>query len=101
MFAGLTSELVFLQVLETSASLFMNSNQTLGMSKDVSLKSSESLRQERFGSCYSVSYSSGFLDMFKYAISTKIEVLNLCLGGPNYSALLFLRIFKENNISRI
>ncbi|KAI3925151.1 hypothetical protein MKW98_009801 [Papaver atlanticum] len=29
--------------------------------------------------------------MFKYAISTKMEVLNLSLGGPNYSALLFVK----------
>ncbi|KAI3870745.1 hypothetical protein MKX03_024099 [Papaver bracteatum] len=36
-----------------------------------------------------VYYSSGFLDTFKYAISIKMEVLNLSLGGPSYSPLLF------------
>ncbi|RZC61246.1 hypothetical protein C5167_023031 [Papaver somniferum] len=35
-----------------------------------------------------VSYSSGYLDMFKNAISTKMEVN---LGGLNYSALLFVK----------
>ncbi|RZC89459.1 hypothetical protein C5167_027003 [Papaver somniferum] len=49
---------------------------------------------------YTVSYSSGFLDMFKYAISTKMEVLNLSLGGPNYSALLFVKGFIEKIISQ-
>ncbi|KAI3923395.1 hypothetical protein MKW98_026988 [Papaver atlanticum] len=49
---------------------------------------------------YLVSYSSGFLDMFKYAISTKMEVLNLSLGGPNYSALLFVKGFIKKIISQ-
>ncbi|KAI3910932.1 hypothetical protein MKW98_022619 [Papaver atlanticum] len=30
--------------------------------------------------------------MFKYATSTKMEVLNLSLGSPNYSALLFVKL---------
>ncbi|RZC84740.1 hypothetical protein C5167_047524 [Papaver somniferum] len=47
-----------------------------------------------------VSSSSGLLDMFKYAISTKMEVLNLSLGGPNYSALLFVKGFIKKIISQ-
>ncbi|RZC85836.1 hypothetical protein C5167_026509 [Papaver somniferum] len=39
-----------------------------------------------------VSYSSRFLDMFKYAISTKMEVRNLSLGGSNYSSLFFVKM---------
>ncbi|KAI3853682.1 hypothetical protein MKW98_025199 [Papaver atlanticum] len=48
-----------------------------------------------------VSCSSGFLDMFKYAISTKMEVLNLSLGGPNYSALPFVKDYYLKNMERI
>ncbi|RZC88550.1 hypothetical protein C5167_016409 [Papaver somniferum] len=39
-----------------------------------------------------VSCSLGFLDMFKYVISTKMEVLNSSQGGPNYSALPFVKM---------
>ncbi|KAI3897728.1 hypothetical protein MKW92_043855 [Papaver armeniacum] len=38
--------------------------------------------------------------MFKYAISTKMEVLNLSLGGPNYSTLLSVKGFIKNIISQ-
>ncbi|KAI3839113.1 hypothetical protein MKX03_019542, partial [Papaver bracteatum] len=38
--------------------------------------------------------------MFKYAISTKMEVLNLSLGGPNYSALLLVKGFIKKIISQ-
>jgi membrane-bound transcription factor site-1 protease len=31
-----------------------------------------------------VSYTSWFLDAFNYAIATKMNVLNLSIGGPDY-----------------
>ncbi|XP_026423596.1 uncharacterized protein LOC113319554 isoform X1 [Papaver somniferum] len=45
-----------------------------------------------------ISYSLGFLDMFKYAISTKMEVLNLSLGGPNYSAFPFVKVLMARKV---
>ncbi|RZC88167.1 hypothetical protein C5167_015975 [Papaver somniferum] len=48
---------------------------------------------EKYAFCLlHVSCSSGLLYMFKYVISTKMEVLNLSLRGPNYSALPFAKM---------
>ncbi|KAL2553727.1 Subtilisin-like protease SBT6.1 [Forsythia ovata] len=48
-----------------------------------------------------VSYTSWFLDAFNYAIATKIDVLNLSIGGPDYLDLPFVEKVWEitaNNI---
>lgn len=37
-----------------------------------------------------VSYTSWFLDAFNYAIATKMNVLNLSIGGPDYLDLPFV-----------
>lgn len=37
-----------------------------------------------------VSYTSWFLDAFNYAIATKMDVLNLSIGGPDYLDLPFV-----------
>ena len=34
--------------------------------------------------CLQVSYTSWFLDAFNYAIGTKMNVVNLSIGGPDY-----------------
>lgn len=34
--------------------------------------------------CTQVSYTSWFLDAFNYAIATKMNILNLSIGGPDY-----------------
>ncbi|KAL4304353.1 hypothetical protein GQ457_10G021790 [Hibiscus cannabinus] len=48
-----------------------------------------------------VSYTSWFLDAFNYAIATKMDVLNLSIGGPDYLDLPFVEKVWEitaNNI---
>ncbi|KAL6558401.1 Membrane-bound transcription factor site-1 protease [Orobanche minor] len=48
-----------------------------------------------------VSYTSWFLDAFNYAIATKMDVLNLSIGGPDYQDLPFVEKVWEitaNNI---
>ncbi|KAI3443807.1 hypothetical protein Pfo_000472 [Paulownia fortunei] len=51
-----------------------------------------------------VSYTSWFLDAFNYAIATKMDVLNLSIGGPDYLDLPFVEKVWEitaNNIIMI
>jgi membrane-bound transcription factor site-1 protease len=48
-----------------------------------------------------VSYTSWFLDAFNYAISKKIDVLNLSIGGPDFMDIPFIKKVMEitsNNI---
>ncbi|KAL0374342.1 UNVERIFIED_CONTAM: Subtilisin-like protease SBT6.1 [Sesamum radiatum] len=50
---------------------------------------------------FRVSYTSWFLDAFNYAIATKMDVLNLSIGGPDYLDLPFVEKVWEitaNNI---
>lgn len=47
-----------------------------------------------------VSYTSWFLDAFNYAIATKMNVLNLSIGGPDYLDSPFVEKVKVLNSSR-
>ncbi|KAK9697678.1 hypothetical protein RND81_08G053300 [Saponaria officinalis] len=52
-------------------------------------------------SLFQVSYTSWFLDAFNYAIATKMDVLNLSIGGPDHLDLPFVEKVWEltaNNI---
>jgi hypothetical protein len=48
-----------------------------------------------------VSYTSWFLDAFNYAIHTKVNILNLSIGGPDFMDLPFIEKVWEMSANNV
>jgi membrane-bound transcription factor site-1 protease len=52
-------------------------------------------------SVLAVSYTSWFLDAFNYAIHTKMNILNLSIGGPDFMDLPFIEKVWEMSANNV
>lgn len=58
-------------------------------------------RPRSSASVLAVSYTSWFLDAFNYAIHTKVNILNLSIGGPDFMDLPFIEKVWEMSANNV
>ncbi|KAL6064719.1 Membrane-bound transcription factor site-1 protease [Balamuthia mandrillaris] len=77
------------------AGVIASQSECLGFAPDVDLYIFRVFTNDR------VSYTSWFLDAFNYAIHTKINVLNLSIGGPDFMDMPFIEKVWEMSANNI
>lgn len=77
------------------AGVIASSRECLGFAPDADIYAFRVFTSEK------VSYTSWFLDAFNYAISKKINVLNLSIGGPDFMDLPFVEKVWEMSANNI